>query len=30
LIFPSSRVTPLNIDSSEAMAFVVSGGVSGK
>ncbi|MHC5061405.1 MAG: DUF502 domain-containing protein [Planctomycetota bacterium] len=30
LILPSSRVTPLNIDSAEAMAFVVSGGVSGK
>jgi len=30
LIFPSDRVTPLDIDSSEAMAFVVSGGVSGK
>jgi uncharacterized membrane protein len=30
LIFPSSQVTPVNIDSSEAMAFVVSGGVSGK
>ena len=30
LIFPSDRVTPVNIDSSEAMAFVVSGGVSGK
>jgi uncharacterized membrane protein len=30
LIFPSERVTPVDIDSSEAMAFVVSGGVSGK
>ncbi len=30
LIFPSARVTPIAIDSSEAMAFVVSGGVSGK
>ena len=30
LIFPSDRVTPIDIDSSEAMAFVVSGGVSGK
>ena len=30
LIFPSDQVTPINIDSSEAMAFVVSGGVSGK
>ena len=30
LIFPSDRVKPVSIDSSEAMAFVVSGGVSGK
>ena len=30
LIFSSDKVTPLNIDSSDAMAFVVSGGVSGK
>jgi uncharacterized membrane protein len=30
LIFPADRVTPLNIESSKAMAFVVSGGVSGK
>lgn len=30
LIFPSDRVRPVDIDSSEAMAFVVSGGVSGK
>lgn len=30
LIFPAERVRPLNIDSSKAMAFVVSGGVSGK
>ncbi len=30
LIFPSDRVTPVDIDSTEAMAFVVSGGVSGK
>ncbi len=30
LIFPAERVAPLNIDSSKAMAFVVSGGVSGK
>lgn len=30
LIFPSQKVKPLDIDSSEAMAFVVSGGVSGK
>ena len=29
LIFPSSRVVPIDIDSSDAMAFVVSGGVSG-
>ncbi len=30
LIFPSDRVMPVSIDSSEAMAFVVSGGLSGK
>lgn len=30
LLFPSERVIPLDVDSSEAMAFVVSGGVSGK
>jgi len=30
LMFPSDRVTPVDIDSSEAMKFVVSGGVSGK
>ena len=30
LIFPAERVMPTDIDSSEAMAFVVSGGVSGK
>lgn len=30
LIFPTSQVTPLELDSSEAMAFIVSGGVSGK
>jgi uncharacterized membrane protein len=30
LIFPTERVRPIDIDSSEAMAFVVSGGVSGK
>ncbi len=30
LMFSSDRVKPLDIDSSEAMAFVVSGGVSGK
>ena len=30
LIFPSERVKPLDIDSSKAMAFIVSGGVLGK
>ena len=30
LIFPSDQVTPVDVDSSVAMAFVVSGGVSGK
>jgi len=30
LIFPVERVTPLDIDSSKAMAFIVSGGVLGK
>ena len=30
LIFPAKRVKPLSIDSAEAMAFIVSGGVSGK
>ena len=30
LIFSSDRVRPIDVDSSEAMAFVVSGGVSGK
>ena len=30
LMFPSSQVKPIDIESSEAMAFVVSGGVSGK
>jgi uncharacterized membrane protein len=30
LLFPTDRVTPVDVDSSEAMAFVVSGGVSGK
>ena len=30
LIFPAERVKPLDIESSEAMAFIVSGGVSGK
>lgn len=30
LLFPSNQVTPIDIDSAEAMAFVVSGGVSGK
>ena len=29
LIFPAERVKPLDIDSSEAMTFIVSGGVSG-
>ena len=30
LIFPSDRVKPLDIDSSKAAAFIVSGGVLGK
>ena len=30
LIFPAERVKPLNIAGSDAMAFIVSGGVSGK
>ena len=30
LIFPSDQVTPVEVDSSDAMTFVVSGGVSGK
>jgi uncharacterized membrane protein len=30
LIFPTKQVKPLDIGSSEAMAFIVSGGVSGK
>lgn len=30
LLFPSNRVKPLDIESSDAMAFIVSGGVSGK
>ena len=30
LIFPTRQVTPLGIGSSDAMAFIVSGGVSGK
>ena len=30
LLFPSERVKPIEVDSSEAMAFIVSGGVSGK
>ena len=30
LIFPTDTVKPLDIDSTEAMAFIVSGGVSGK
>jgi uncharacterized membrane protein len=29
LIFPSAQVKPIKIDSSEAMRFIVSGGVSG-
>lgn len=29
LIFPSAQVKPVQIDSSEAMRFIVSGGVSG-
>ncbi|UCC96336.1 MAG: DUF502 domain-containing protein, partial [Phycisphaerales bacterium] len=29
LIFPKEAVEPLNIESSQAMAFIVSGGVSG-
>ena len=29
LIFPSAQVKPLKIGSSEAMLFIVSGGVSG-
>jgi uncharacterized membrane protein len=29
LIFPSAQVKPLKIDSSQAMRFIVSGGVSG-
>ena len=30
LIFPTKQVRPLDIGSSDAMAFIVSGGVSGK
>ncbi|RNB89209.1 DUF502 domain-containing protein [Brevibacillus nitrificans] len=30
LLFPSEQVQPLDVESSEAMAFLVSGGVSGK
>ncbi|MCK4752140.1 MAG: DUF502 domain-containing protein [Planctomycetes bacterium] len=30
LIFPSERVKPIDVNSAEVMAFVVSGGVSGK
>lgn len=30
LIFPKDQVQPLDVESSEAMAFLVSGGVSGK
>jgi uncharacterized membrane protein len=29
LLLPKEAVTPLDIESSQAMAFVVSGGVSG-
>jgi uncharacterized membrane protein len=29
LIFPSAQIKPIKIDSSEAMRFIVSGGVSG-
>jgi uncharacterized membrane protein len=29
LIFPSAQVKPLKIDSSEAMRFIISGGISG-
>jgi uncharacterized membrane protein len=30
LIFPKEAVKPLDIESSEAMTFIVSGGVAGK
>jgi uncharacterized membrane protein len=30
LIFPKEAVTPLDIESSEAMTFIVSGGVAGE
>ncbi len=30
LIFPAQQVVPLNVESTEVMAFIVSGGVSGK
>ncbi len=30
LIFPAEQVKPLDVDSAEVMAFIVSGGVSGK
>lgn len=30
LLFPSEQVQPLDVESAEAMAFLVSGGVSGK
>lgn len=30
LIFPADKVKPLDVESAEAMAFIVSGGVSGK
>ena len=29
LLFPKEAIQPLNIESSEAMAFIVSGGLSG-
>ncbi|MCK5171917.1 MAG: DUF502 domain-containing protein, partial [Planctomycetes bacterium] len=30
LIFPANQVKPLEVDSADAMTFIVSGGVSGK
>ncbi len=30
LIFPATQVKPLDVDSADAMTFIVSGGVSGK
>jgi uncharacterized membrane protein len=29
MVFPKSAIEPLNADSAEAMAFIVSGGVTG-